>query len=309
MQWHNPDGSITTGVVIEDGAGNKITSFAGSSANASGLIYASQVQGGTGTINYYISPNGSDQNDGSAANDAHAWASLYHASVVCNKIISDQGAPVQVNVVMLPGTYTESQQSVFTSYAGYLQPAIYLSSSTGNAADVIVNYTTYSDGGLIWVQSGYVDIFAITFNANVVAEWFVAALEGGWANIYNCVFNSGNYLITNQVINVHDTWSAVYINGCSFSGVAQRLVDARFGGRVSFNGQITFVGNPSYTIAAFDVEGGAFCDLGGATSFVGTFTGVRYLCQLNGVINTYGAGVNFIPGSLPGTTAYGGQYV
>ena len=27
MQWKNPDGSITEGVVIEDGAGNKITSF------------------------------------------------------------------------------------------------------------------------------------------------------------------------------------------------------------------------------------------------------------------------------------------
>ena len=32
MQWKNPDGSITTGVVIEDGAGNKITSFSGGGA-------------------------------------------------------------------------------------------------------------------------------------------------------------------------------------------------------------------------------------------------------------------------------------
>ena len=29
MQWKNSDGSITTGVVVEDGAGNKITSFSG----------------------------------------------------------------------------------------------------------------------------------------------------------------------------------------------------------------------------------------------------------------------------------------
>ncbi|MGA8169570.1 MAG: hypothetical protein WB816_01840 [Methylocystis sp.] len=29
MQWKNPDGSITEGVVIEDGGGNKITSFSG----------------------------------------------------------------------------------------------------------------------------------------------------------------------------------------------------------------------------------------------------------------------------------------
>jgi len=29
MEWKNPDGSLTRGVVIEDGAGNKITSFGG----------------------------------------------------------------------------------------------------------------------------------------------------------------------------------------------------------------------------------------------------------------------------------------
>jgi len=34
MQWKNPDGSITTGVIVEDGAGNKIASFGGGGANA-----------------------------------------------------------------------------------------------------------------------------------------------------------------------------------------------------------------------------------------------------------------------------------
>jgi len=34
MQWKNPDGSITAGVVIEDGAGNKLTSFSGGSGSS-----------------------------------------------------------------------------------------------------------------------------------------------------------------------------------------------------------------------------------------------------------------------------------
>jgi hypothetical protein len=32
MEWHNPDGSVTPGVIVEDGAGNKITSFSGGGA-------------------------------------------------------------------------------------------------------------------------------------------------------------------------------------------------------------------------------------------------------------------------------------
>ena len=35
MEWKNPDGSLTNGVVIEDGAGNKITSFGGGSGGRS----------------------------------------------------------------------------------------------------------------------------------------------------------------------------------------------------------------------------------------------------------------------------------
>jgi hypothetical protein len=35
MEWKNPDGSVTRGVVIEDGAGNKVASFGGGGAGGS----------------------------------------------------------------------------------------------------------------------------------------------------------------------------------------------------------------------------------------------------------------------------------
>jgi hypothetical protein len=41
---------------------------------------------------------------------------------------------------------------------------------------------------------------------------------------------------------------------------------------------------------------------------VGTSTGVRYSCQLNGVINTGGGGANHFPGNSAGSCATGGQY-
>ena len=36
MQWKNPDGSLTSGVIIEDGAGNKISSFGGGGGGGAG---------------------------------------------------------------------------------------------------------------------------------------------------------------------------------------------------------------------------------------------------------------------------------
>jgi hypothetical protein len=38
-------------------------------------------------------------------------------------------------------------------------------------------------------------------------------------------------------------------------------------------------------------------------------TGKRYNVQTNGVINTGGAGVNYLPGNVAGTQSYGGQYI
>ena len=48
MQWKNPDGSITEGVVIEDGNGNKITSFGG------GVV--TQGTAGSADAPWYVAP-------------------------------------------------------------------------------------------------------------------------------------------------------------------------------------------------------------------------------------------------------------
>jgi len=44
MQWKNPDGSITSGVLIEDGLGNKLTSFGSGGANPVGAASLATTQ-------------------------------------------------------------------------------------------------------------------------------------------------------------------------------------------------------------------------------------------------------------------------
>ncbi len=54
MQWKNPDGSITEGVVIEDGAGNKITSFSGGGGGGGGTV--TQGPAGSAAAPWYVAP-------------------------------------------------------------------------------------------------------------------------------------------------------------------------------------------------------------------------------------------------------------
>jgi hypothetical protein len=51
MQWKNPDGSITEGVVIEDGDGNKITSFSGGGGGT-----VTQGPAGSAAAPWYVAP-------------------------------------------------------------------------------------------------------------------------------------------------------------------------------------------------------------------------------------------------------------
>jgi len=52
MQWKNPDGSITEGVVIEDGGGNKITSFSGGGGGGT----VTQGPAGSASAPWYVTP-------------------------------------------------------------------------------------------------------------------------------------------------------------------------------------------------------------------------------------------------------------
>lgn len=283
------------------------------------FLLASQIQGGTGTINYYITPFGNNSNDGSAPDNAHAWASLANAASVTSRILNDLGYSPDVNINIAPGSYIERKQSVFSSYYGWLSPTIYILSTSGLTNDVIIQFTNYEDGAQIWAQSTYLDIYGITLICSVRTEWFVGAAFGGFVDLYSCTFGStidpgyGNsnttYLANTPFINVYDPMSTALITNCTFSGNAECILQMLNGGTAKLGGTITFAGMPKYIKPAFDVECGANCTFEPGASFVGSFIGQRYLAQLNGTINTYGGGPNYIPGTIAGVTASGGQYI
>jgi hypothetical protein len=93
----------------------------------------------------------------------------------------------------------------------------------------------------------------------------------------------------------------------TIAGGASRHLDANNGGFVQLRGStVTFSGTPAFPncFALVQVCGVLLAD----STFSGSATGLRYNVSLNGIIQTFGSGASYLPGSVPGTSATGGQY-
>ncbi len=92
-------------------------------------------------------------------------------------------------------------------------------------------------------------------------------------------------------------------------GGAPRHFLASASGAISCAGKtITLTGTPAFSTTFADISKSSVLDYYSNT-FSGTATGVRYLINTNGVINTSGGGATYLPGNSAGSAATGGQYV
>jgi hypothetical protein len=99
----------------------------------------------------------------------------------------------------------------------------------------------------------------------------------------------------------------------TISGSAVNHMVASANGGISCIGlTVTIIGNPNFGVAfaSAQINGSLFLatPTGVFNTYVGPATGPRYLLNGNGVIFVYGAGANYIPGSIGGSIQTGGQY-
>lgn len=80
------------------------------------------------------------------------------------------------------------------------------------------------------------------------------------------------------------------------------------GGRVFQYAPLTMNGY-AVNASARMFSNSSFARAGAGETITGTVTGTRYVATLNGVFSTNGGGANYFPGTVAGTTSYGGQYV
>ena len=259
------------------------------------LLFASQIQGGTGNINYYVDTGGSDTTgDGSIGNP---WASVSHAVIISNLIIPDIGSGyLNVNINVNPGTYSEANTWFVLSQNSSITLSI--NSTTSVASDVIINFST----SLITVLNGFVGVSYLTLNAvgQLYNFYFSQSTTAGLA-LGNCNINFGTHIDASSggdsIFNIQGGIAS--IGNCNFTSNSPNKFLYAYGGSsgVNFFGNIGLTG--AFTGPVVDVEGGATANFSN-TWTAGSVTGQRFLLQLNGIINTYGAGTSFIPGSIAG---------
>jgi hypothetical protein len=95
------------------------------------------------------------------------------------------------------------------------------------------------------------------------------------------------------------------------SGGAGFHMFATLGGGINFGSStVTLAGNPAFSGSFASANLNGFMNVNsGSVAYGGTCTGPRYSANVNGSINTAGAGATFFPGDSAGVLATGGQYV
>lgn len=267
---------------LDFAAGTKIVSLVVAAAQVGRLRVGKDQDDEPVTL--YVRADGSDSNSGLADSAGGAFLTLEYA--VREALSFYDGANISVGA----GTFDAGYASAVTG------------SVTISGAGV--GLTTI--GGIV-AQSGQE---CVVSNCRVVSAGGVGLSASGTGALilaYDIEFGACDY--AHALAGLGGT---VELDNYSVSGGSGAHLRAEPFGRVVCSGVATLSANITLAdgwavcdkgLGYFDYDGGSI-DLDGHT-----VTGKRYDIQACSVCNTHGGGASFLPGSVAGTTASGGQYL
>lgn len=253
----------------------------------------------TGNRTYYVRTDGNDSNNGLANTAGGAFLTLQKAY---NVIVSnlDLGGMV-VTVQIGDGTYTGGL-SITQPWTG--GGSVTYQGNNGTPANVLISTTSADCFYNSAVLPGILTIKDLKVQTTTSGR---GIYQNGGGTIYYKNINFG--ACANEHIATDSTLGLVgCIGNYAISGGATNHLFSGKGSFISCNSvTVTITNTPAFTqfaqaSAASNIESTGVTFSGGAT-------GVRYISQLNAVINTGGGGANYFPGDSAGSTATGGQYV
>lgn len=292
--------TLTRTTVLSSSNADALVNFAAGtkyvSVTMTALQGASIRERVTSPRTYYVRTDGSDENTGLANTSGGAFATIAYAiSVIVNTLDVQALVTVQVGT----GTWTATLNlgamtgSVPINIRGdRTTPSNCLFSVTaGNCVNVSGGLSAYSMEGFKFTTttSGY-GVYADG------AKLFLDRVEFG-----ACA--TGHIWAGNDAFVEID-------NDYEILGSAPFHVRAESGGAVNFFScdDITVTGTPAFSTAFWSAASLGRIECAGVV-FTGAATGKRYEAVSNAVIDTGGEASTFLPGSVAGTTATGGQYV
>lgn len=246
---------------------------------------------------YYIRPDGNDNNTGLINDSANAWRTIQHGVDVVGRNL-DLGRHT-VTLQLGDGTYNESIVVQGLVGSSVFQPALIIQGNTGNNAAVVINSSGH---GLTAAgnSESVVNIRCLTITAP--SGFCLSAHDYGYITFDNLIFGSAVVHIHAMGISRITANDDYAISGSATFHMAAE--DSSF--IVNANNTITLLGTPSFSAYAYALKLGNM-ELRGCT-FNGTANGQRFSAWGNSVINTEGAGANYLPGSVAGTLQTGGLY-
>jgi len=245
---------------------------------------------------YYVRTDGNDGNNGLANVAAGAFRTLQRAwSAILGLDLNGFAVTVQVGV----GTHTAGLDMLIAPLGG----SVSFIGDTTTPANVTLS-TTADD---CFNLSCPATVSIRGFRLQTATSGYCLFATGGGAQLIfgNIDFGPavGGHIRSLNCASIADAGLNYTISGGS-SGY--HLSAAAFGAVSVSSAVVTLTGTPAF--------GGGFAQSRQGTmsvvsvSYSGVATGVRYSVDLNGVINTFGGGASYLPGSISGTTATGGLY-
>ena len=258
----------------------------------------------SGNKTWYVRTDGSDANDGSANDAAHAFKTIQAA---INFVTSNYNLGVYSATIMIAaGLYDSITLVKYNASTGkiYIRGAsaesTTLTKNDGNAINCVVSAGSYELRDMTIMQTNTQD------TGGVVNCLFIN--EGASADVANCNFvfsesalNSG----TNGIVRVNNGSItlrgnvSLQANGLG-SGSRINMLMGSSGGTLTLASDLTMNGICQRT--AWASSGGQIVRSPTALPVIlGEVTGKRYEVGLSGIINTAGCGASYFPGTTAGT--------
>lgn len=296
--WHvkvSPDGSAWTEALKVDRANGQVRLPAALPLSDDNQVVARRHirEKLTGNRTYYVRTDGSDSNTGLVDSSAGAFLTIQKALTVVLGTLDLAGFNVTIDVAS--GTYAGS-----ISFASPQVGAgnITIDGDTTTPSNVTVGPITVDGAG---------------------CRLFVQGLNvGKGSGNYCCQATNGSFVRTtgkNQFSSASGGHRLHATAGGRIEAVAPEVIQGTVAGGHYYADQkgTIYCQGATWTASGTAAQGWFAAATDGtvyafSNSSSGTFTGLRYLAQLNGVVTSNGGGASYFPGSAVGSTASGGQY-
>jgi len=249
----------------------------------------------TAARTYYVRTDGSDSNTGLTDSSGGAFLTLQKAiDTVCSLDMSIYQVTIQVR----SGTYTGT--NLLKNYVGALAPIILGDTTTPSncVISTTANHCFYLDVNAVWIIKG------LKLQTTTSGSCLYAISNGSVINFYNIEFGTcANFHMRAETAAVIRAFA-----NYSITGGAQCHHIATTTGIIHVSGfTVNITGVPGFSIAF------AYARLlaiirADSNTYTNAATGVRYDIAANSICST-SAGVNYLPGSIVGSTATGGLYI